>query len=276
MAVPSIEPHVQRYLRTRPRRSSRFTWPHAYASEALKCSRQVAFRVLGPAVDVEAEPFPFNALIAFRIGEDLHDLVQCAFEAEYPNFRREVEWSQGEVTGRADGLYGDEDLQIVVEIKSVNRDGFMRAKRRDQPHIEHEMQANISAYALQAALLHIVYVNKGAKPGEPVMLEWLIPATPDAAELELDRLRSIVTGLTSTGTLPDRFMDGDVIDDPAKKKWPCAYCDYRPTCIALGPGRVALSHGPVDGPSLTVRAADFGLADPPIGQVPTQGDPTDA
>lgn len=213
--------------------------PHAYASQAGGCSRQISFKLA--FTDGEPEEFSIQTLLAFRIGNDVHAIVQDALQKSQPDCEVEVPWMFKAVSGRADGLYVMEDgTRVVVEIKTLSPWSFDKASNRDKPHAEHVMQAQLSALALDAQFVRIIYVNKASRMDKTAHKDWLIPFDPGLAEIEFDRLNHSAH-LVRQGLLGPRFYDGDIIDDPAKTKFPCGWCAFKSACIELGPGIVAWS-----------------------------------
>lgn len=213
---------------------------HATASEAQKCARQISFRLLGVGA---SEEFSTTTLLAFHLGDELHGVTQDALAQLYPDFQREVVWSlfpKYHVTGRADGLFTDEEgRRVVVEIKSMNPLTFQRTDKRDTPNYEHALQAHISAFALDADLIYIIYVNKAGKQDTSPVLEWLAEADHATAEIEAMRMHDAVRK-AKEGILADRFYDGEIISDPSSKKWPCTWCSWRSECIQAGAGEKRL------------------------------------
>lgn len=214
---------------------SQTTEPHAYASEALGCERKIAFRVMEWP---KSNPVDGPAQVTFWIGDAIHDLVQEALLAAYPEAKAEVSWSLGPVTGRADMTYRSvrDGKLVVCEIKSVAPYSFDLAtglKKGDAGvRAEHAMQADISALALEADYKHIVYVNKSASGGQNPIWESRGLADHEAARAEVARLTSIVRK-AEAGDLPVRKWGGAVIDDPAKVKFPCGYCEWRDACAGI-------------------------------------------
>ncbi len=241
---------------------------HAYASSAGSCARQIAYNLLSDPVPESS--YPLSRLIAFRIGNEAHTLIQSALLACYPDARAEVRWDLGFVSGRCDGLYTVPDgRRVAVEIKSMQPWTFRRYLQAgmtphpdtdpDDPNLppdayqpgtpapEHVLQAGLSARALTCELIHIIYLNKSPKFDEPTIAEWLL-ATPDTLiDAELDRLRYVVA-LASESTIPTRFYNGDDIPDPSTQRWPCGFCDHLDRCLADGPSEQA--HTPWPPPTL--------------------------
>lgn len=236
--------------------TSHVDWPHAYASEALKCSRMVALRLL--TGDAGHEAVRLNSLLAFSLGDHIHERIQAAFAELYPDFQAEVRWERKDwnMTGRADGMYTDDDgVRIIVEIKSMTPAMFAKAVKRDAPHYEHALQAQISAVAKDAAAVHMVYVNKAPRQAEEAMAEWYAEVDMPATLAEIERLCAIVDN-ANAGVIPERFYDGDIIDNPERKKWPCDYCAVREWCLKLGPGEKRLTAHALD--LLKAQAAPSG------------------
>lgn len=197
---------------------------HAHASEAGMCARAIQYRVQRiPRTD----PHPLTTLISFRIGSDLHLAVQEALKSVRPDIRLEVAWSQGQVSGHADGVY---DLPLgraaVVEIKTA---GPFAWKYMTVPKHEHRLQASVNALAVGATHLHIIYLNIAAKSGEDPIREFVLPADLDAARLEIDRLQAIALQEEQA----DREQWGLILE-PERTAFPCGYCSWFTQCCADG------------------------------------------
>lgn len=165
----------------------------------------------------------------------MHDLVQAVILRTIPGAAVEVRWDVGEVSGRSDGIYQLGTAKTIVEIKTMSAYMFARCLKSGSPQPEHFAQANLTALVEDASLIHIIYIAKGARASEEVFAEWILPADHAAAQLELDRLKRITTQARE-GVIADRFYQGDTIDNPEAKRWPCGFCSYKSTCLKLGEG----------------------------------------
>lgn len=219
----------------RPPHVSQHDHPHAYASEALGCDRKIGLRLL----DVpKSNPVDGSSKVTFWMGDTIHDLVQQAILKRYPEAKAEVSWSLGKVTGRADMTYQSlrDGKLVICEIKSVAPYSFDLAtgkkKGEEGPRSEHVMQANLSALALGAHFLHIVYVNKSASGKQNPVAEWRRNADPDAASVELKRLERLVD-LAERKEIPARMWGGSLIDDPTTIAFPCSYCEWQDACAGI-------------------------------------------
>lgn len=219
---------------------------HASASSAGGCSRAIAFRILGTE---PSNPVTPDALVNFYIGDSVHDIVQRAIMAHWPNATTEVTGQiEDFLTGHCDVLYATEDGQkVVCEIKTVSdfafelatgdalkSNGRWKKKNPDPPQgpkIEHLLQALIYAHMQGAKYVAIVYVRKTAAKDEPIIKEWRFLASDFERQLqgELNRLRDIVTTVRE-GKLPARRFEGNTIFEPLKTRWPCSYCSYLTAC----------------------------------------------
>lgn len=228
---------------------------HANASSAGACARQIAFRVSGVAA---SNPITGDALFNFGVGDAIHDKIQAAILAKVPGAEKEVSGVVEDfITCRADLKYPAEDGKIVCgEIKSVSDFAFKLAtgaklksngqwNKKDQqaegPKTEHLLQVGVSALSIGADYLSIVYSRKTATKGEPVMWEWRysLKFFREGVQAEIDRLRDIVETV-ELRRMPDREYQGEIIENPAKTKWPCSYCGFKDACIELGPGEVEI------------------------------------
>jgi len=156
------------------------------ASSAGKCARAIGLQI--SALEATNPPSG-DSLLNFYIGEAVHDVVQRAILARWPDAQSEVEGSiEDYITGHCDVIYSAEDGQkVVCEIKSVSdfafelstgatlkSNGRWRKKKREIEGAkrEHILQAGIYAIMFDATYLAIVYVRKTAAKDEPVTWEW--------------------------------------------------------------------------------------------------------
>ena len=227
--------------------------PHAYASEAGKCSRAIGFRVAGVP---PTEELDLTGKFAMWLGRVIHQMVQDAITAKYPTMVAEAPWRADGVSGRADLSGGlsieaplDEDQ--VSEIKTIAPFGFEKAvtgtrgAQPEGPDRAHVLQGMLSAHALGIALVEPIYVNKAAGAGKPVFHSWEIPYDvkwQGAVQVELERLRGIVAQVKN-GHLPPRIFEGEIITNPGLVKWPCDYCPWLGACVELPSGEVDESYG---------------------------------
>lgn len=230
---------------------------HASASSAGGCSRAIAFRILGTE---PSNPVTPDALVNFYIGDSVHDIVQRAIVAHWPDATTEVTGLiEDFLSGHCDVLYTAEDGQkVVCEIKTVSDFAFELATgealksngrwRKKEPappqgpKTEHLLQALIYAHMLGAKYVAIVYVRKTATKDEPILKEWRFVAESfqTALDGELERLREIVTSVR-TGNFPARKFEGNTIFEPLKTRWPCSYCSYLTACSKQDSGVIPLN-----------------------------------
>lgn len=200
--------------------------PHASASMALGCARAVGYKVAGVP---EEEAPTLKRSLAFALGIFVHGHVQAALERLYADFRAEVRWDHGAVTGRADGLYSDADGAVVVEIKTVSAKAAERATSYG-PSEEHAMQAALSAVAFGASRTHLIYIAKADV--EPALQEWVRSVDLAAAITEERRLARIADAVVAGQHIPRRRRG--VVMDPDKGRYPCVWCGFRQRCLGDG------------------------------------------
>lgn len=228
---------------------------HASASSAGACARAVAFRVTG----LEAtNPPEVDSLVNFYIGDSVHDIVQRAIVARWPNATTEVTGTIDDfLSGHADVLYLAEDGEkVICEIKTVSDFAFELAtgfelksngrwRKKDRtpegPKSEHLLQNLIYAKMHEAKYIAIVYVRKTAAKDEPILHEWRFVASDFDAKThgEIARIKRIVN-MVREGRLPDREYQGDIIQRPDKVKFPCGYCSYLTACVNLNAGEIEI------------------------------------
>lgn len=207
--------------------------PHIYASEAFSCRRQVFYRLRDTYRHKEytgERIYPLTQLIALEIGRTFHSIIQEIFSTLYPGFQAEKPWSLGFVSGRADGLYEHNGVAHVLEIKTLSNFSYGRALAANSPAPEHILQAALGAYALKAQYSTLVYLAKTPVPNSTPLLVWSFPLSKESVEAELRELKKVLRAF-ETSELPDREYQGDIIDRPEKKKFPCGFCQYRERCL---------------------------------------------
>jgi hypothetical protein len=221
-------------------------------SESYGCSRKIAFRAAGVP---KAHQFTDQTLLAFKIGNTLHELLQDAMTALWAEFKPEVVVDLRplgfDMSGSADGVYSIGDDTLVLEIKTKSSFGFKLAKKADHPDEGELVQAAMYALGLGAQAVHLVYLAKegayrdGVKPGE--LLEWRYRLTDDfeglgtVEELATNELwrQQQIADQVSDFVIPERDIPGHgVVDSPPPwqgkgQPWNCRYCDYRNHCAAL-------------------------------------------
>ena len=221
---------------------------HAWASEVGRCDRQVGYRLLGIE---KTDPMDPQDLMNFWIGNRVQELIQDAAVAKYGRqFRAEVPWhwpadvpyEDAEVHGRADGLLvdGGGNPCEVWEFKRVHRYVFELATGKRMaadgsepgPKPEDVRQAALSAYALGAPVVRVIYVRTDANKGEDRMAEWRIDLEPQTTIADLEHMTTIL-GMAHDRILPARMFEGETIEKPASKRWPCGYCGWQQHCREL-------------------------------------------
>lgn len=229
---------------------------HANASSAGGCARAIGFRVAGVE---SSNPITGDALFNFSIGDAIHDTIQTAMLAAIPNAEKEVSGViEDFITCRADLKYPAEDGGLVcTEIKSVSDFAYKLAtgaklksngqwNKKDQkaegPKRENILQVGITAKAIGADYVGIVYARKTAAKDEPIISEWRfrINDLDGKISVEIQRLKRIVETVEN-GFLPEREYENNVILEPLKTRWPCGYCGYLDACSKMGTSVVPLN-----------------------------------
>lgn len=221
-------------------------------SESYNCARKIAFRAAGVP---KAHEFTDQTLLAFKLGNTLHELLQDAMAALWSEFEAEAVVDLTplgfDMSGHADGVYFIGADKLVLEIKTKSSFGFKLAKKADHPDEGELVQAGMYALGLGAQVVHLVYLAKegayrdGVKPGE--LLEWRYRLSDDfeglgtveeLATAELWRQQQIADQVRA-GVVPERFIPGfGVVDSPPPyegkgQPWNCRYCNHRNHCAAL-------------------------------------------
>ena len=245
-------------------------------SDAGSCERQRWYK--GMDFD-ESETPDLQTLLAFHVGNSIHDFVQEAFvrQAVMGGVSVDVEVP---VDCRALGvdLSGSADLvvtysdghKVVVEFKSASAYGSKLAKIA--PKREHVAQAGLYARGLGANAIHIVYVAKETSFRDKVragdvyehyfelndpVFEGRLETVFDITEFELIRFKRVDKAILG-GLLPHPIVYDDsdgkeglsrlkTVESPGpygraskNSHWECRYCLYNSLCYGIGPDEVSI------------------------------------
>lgn len=243
-------------------------------SDAGSCERQRWYKGMG--FD-ESETPDMQTLLAFHVGNSIHDFVQEAFErqavmggvsvdCEVPVDCRSL---GADLSGSADLVVTYSDgHKVVVEFKSASAYGSKLAK--EAPKREHVAQAGLYARGLGADEVMIVYVAKESsfrdkvRAGDVYTHHYALndevfenETVNDVVEFELQRFRRVET-LLDANVLPHPivFDDGDEQIGLSRLKtvenvgpfgraskhthWECRYCLYNSLCHGVGPDKQSI------------------------------------
>jgi hypothetical protein len=238
-------------------------------SDAGSCLRKRAFSALKME---ETEAIGASTLLAFEIGNSIHDSIQEAFMADF-GFECEVETAIDltphgvSLSGHTDGIITMPDgTKIILEIKTMS--GFAaKLHFNGDPKREHVAQAGMYALGVNADAILLVYVAKegdfraGIKPG--MVQQWYFEMDQEAlpyetvreiATAELDRFKMVEDALYAkvfpAALVPNDAGDLVLVDDPPDygskgKPWNCAYCQHNSLCRSLGSEETPLTLGGV-------------------------------
>lgn len=232
------------------------------SSDAMQCLRQRALTALGVP---ETEEIDAKTLLAFEVGNALHETLQRTLVAHDPDVQIEVPIDLTEhlgvsLSGHTDGIVPQpvDGGDWILEIKTVAPYGFNLAVD-EGPKLEHLAQAGGYGIGVGATHVWIVYVcksddfTKKLKQGD--MLEWVVGMDEDTyggysprelAETDAALLRE-TQQYVDWGMVPQRYipMVGEVTEVPGygarKGQWQCRYCRHNTTCRDLGPGVVEVN-----------------------------------
>jgi hypothetical protein len=241
------------------------------ASEALKCSRRIGFRLLGVRPDIE---WTREDRASFESGDWFDSIcAEVIVQERDARIQLPFHWLPLlALKGKADGGYRTTmQRKVVVEVKSTNEKGWSRAVGLWEgipaaPKAEWLVQGGLAACSpvIDAQLLHIVLCDS-ERVGE--VAEWWVdvdepldladwPADVDfeTGEKVLPSVRSMVRAelwrqaevlaKCEQGTLPARVVPafGLVMVPPANDErgepWQCRFCPFQPSCSRLSPNDV--------------------------------------
>ena len=237
-------------------------------SDAGGCERQRWYKGMGFE---ESETPDLQTLLAFHVGNSIHDFVQEAFvrqavmggvsvDVEVPVDCRPL---GADLSGSADLVVTYSDgHKVVVEFKSASAYGSKLAKVA--PKREHVAQAGLYARGLGANAVHIVYVAKESSFRDKVragdvyehyfeLNDPMFDDNPetvfDITEFELIRFKRVEDALDrKVIPRPVVYDEGlTTVDSPGpfgrpskKTHWECRYCLYNSLCYGNGPDEVTI------------------------------------
>jgi hypothetical protein len=243
-------------------------------SDAGSCERQRWYKASGFE---ECETPDLQTLLAFHVGNSIHDFVQEAFvrQAKAGGVSVDVEVPVDcrplgvDMSGSADLVVTYQDgHKVVVEFKSASAYGSKLAK--EAPKREHVAQAGLYARGLGANAIHIVYVAKESSFRDKVRAGDVYEhyfelgdtvfddeSVNEVVEFELIRFRRVEAALNEN-VLPypvvydESYGDNNwsrlkTVEEPGpygvgskKLHWECRYCLYNGLCHGVGPDEVQL------------------------------------
>lgn len=241
-------------------------------SDAGSCERQRWYKA---SEFEESETPDLQTLLAFHVGNSIHDFVQEAFlrQAVMGGVSVDIEVPVDcrplgvDVSGSADLVVTYSDgHKVVVEFKSASAYGSKLA--REAPKREHVAQAGFYARGLGASAIHIVYIAKESSFRDKVRagdvyehyyelddLAFEHESVNDVVDFELVRFQRVEHALNENKLpVPIVFDDSNdevglsrlkTVEVPgpfarAKKgsHWECRYCLYNSLCYGTGPYEV--------------------------------------
>ena len=234
-------------------------------SDAGSCLRKRGMAAIGAA---ESNAIAPQSLLAFEIGNSIHETLQEAFAAaEGFTFEAEVPIDLSEfgpsLSGHTDGIItGPDGSKTILEIKTMAGFGFKLAKSGG-PKREHVAQAGMYALGVEADRILLVYVAKegdfraGFKPGAVLEFEYLMTdevfdgeSVHDVAMAEIDMFKMaddmLDKGIVTSRLVPDdsgKLQEVERVPgymEKGGKPWQCAYCQYNDACRLLLAGPVAV------------------------------------
>ena len=249
-------------------------------SSAYACARQQSYAAFEAKV---TEPVDEAGAWVMGVGTLIHEALQEAIGRQFPNAEFEVGTAHGDyLSGSCDAYIPSADLagigNVLYELKTMGTYSFdkqvgwnrMRATLGDAqgPALKAIAQAGMNALGIEKDRgIEIEYVvlgslalealskQKAATMGisEPSRFsgEWWL--TRDQWEpiaiSELNRVERIAADVENgyIGERSARDDNGrDIWLDPLGSAWQCAYCAYRTTCVADGPGAPSVTESVIN------------------------------
>lgn len=197
-----------------------FPQTHFYISDAGKCPRYIFFKFKqAPKRDLEP-----RILRLFDHGNYIHRLVTKALSDQKVLRGEEITVPTPDyVSGRADAVVKIGDKDYVVDVKSINGNGFRSLKKPRQTYIN-QLQLYLHFLEIKRGIL--LYVNKNTQ----ALKEFFIDYDSDLCQELLDNFQQIEEKIESN-TVPPRLDNW-----PSNKQ--CRYCDFKEVCSMIGEGEL--------------------------------------
>jgi hypothetical protein len=210
-----------------------------YVTDIGKCPKQndYSFRNVP-----KTNPPSAASLFTFGIGNAVEDWVAGILEGLgvdtglhilKTQFRIEVTHPDGvTVSGRLDAGIEFPDTEIILEFKSINRDGmYWLLKNQDGARPDHVSQCNQYLVAKRIDRGYVVYLVKDAKKGEEVVHAYRVDRDDERAIEEQDVLAQQWLRAQEPEFVPipaeylTKFRKSGKIPN-----YPCGYCDWQDVC----------------------------------------------
>ncbi len=224
------------------------------ASNALKCPRSLAFKMLGHP----GETIPARGLRVFKFGHLTEQMLvdyleDPLFKKMFPKIKfsdaqKEVNYqlpSGVNIRGHIDGIISDEDGKTyVIDFKSINTMGFKRQKGADFLIEEtYRAQANIYMYALglhdsifmfmdkNDCNMHIVHFKKDADLMKTIDKEFKQVYDAKEGMMPPRKFSPVTVPLNITAKQAETARKkGEHVEEITKLVWQCSYCSYKDEC----------------------------------------------
>ncbi len=192
-----------------------------YVTDAGKCPRSVFFKFKqAPCRDLEA-----RILRLFDHGNYIHELIVKALSGQNVLRGEEVNIPANNlISGRADALIQVENCDYVVDIKSINSNGF---RCLTEPSDEYIYQLQLYLHFFQIKQGVLLYVNKDTQD----LKEFLV-------DYDEKLCHDLMDGLEELGLKIEANQVPVRLDDyPSNGQ--CRYCQYKEVCSMVGAEEVS-------------------------------------
>jgi|GEM_PF-1544094 len=203
---------------------------HFWPSEAESCLRQVVYNWLDTQKD---PPRNYNKFFIFDDGNLHHQSILehikklkyaknpadvTLIAAEFPFVDKERN-----IKGRIDAVLAINDRYYVMEMKSANRDSFIKHKEDGSAEESHISQ--LQTYMYYARDIFKFPIDKG-------IVLYKCKDTSEFCEFLYDYDESIVKNFFEKIKIIEKFLNDKVLPERqyTLKDWQCQYCDYQSIC----------------------------------------------
>lgn len=210
--------------------------PHTNASDANDCLRKVSLKMF----KVKKTNVGKTSEVTLHIGNVIDKLAKQAVLNTYKVGKTDVYWFNGFMSGKADAIIkNDNGEKVVVEIKSCNSKTYNFVKKMGSPNTSNYLQATLTAHYFNINKVKLIYICKEYIEDDDGIVIFDLDVDLFQTKFESEKFEEVVK-LQQKGIVAERFYDGEIIEDPSKKKFPCAYCSFYNLCINMNSGKMEI------------------------------------
>lgn len=230
---------INEHLVEKQKKNQRPKVENFYPSSVGVCSRAIVYSMIGYPKKIPDE----RALLIFENGHSFHNRMEKIFRDAGVLIADELPIKNAElkISGRSDAIIRDpeyvakdgestitllgfngealyegvRDAVIIVELKSINDNGFSNRLSKPKPEHVRQLQLYMHLTGLKRGIL--LYENKNNQN----LKEFEVPYDADIASEVINKIKNVHTHVENK-TLPDKEYE--------RSSFECRYCDYKEIC----------------------------------------------